>query len=75
LNFCFFDIFSHLCIFISNFELSLRNYEESDLLVIKNLHKGKIDSTNNKIEDYIGNIMLKADKNKFRTVIGFMNQF
>ncbi|WP_157082478.1 hypothetical protein [Methanobrevibacter cuticularis] len=34
----------------------------------------KIDSTTNKTENYIENIMSKADKNKYRTKIGFINQ-
>jgi len=37
-------------------------------------HLGKIGSANNKREKYIGNIMPKADKNKYRTKIGFINQ-
>ena len=44
------------------------------LTFLKDPHKGKIDSTNNKTENYIGNIMPKADKNKYRTKIGFINQ-
>jgi len=44
------------------------------LTFLKEHHKGKIDSTNNKTENYIGNIMPKADKNKYRTKIGFINQ-
>jgi hypothetical protein len=44
------------------------------LTFLKEPHKGKINSTNNKTENYIGNIMPKADKNKYRTKIGFMNQ-
>ena len=44
------------------------------LTFLKDPHKGKIDSTNNKTENYIGNIMSKADKNKYRTKIGFINQ-
>jgi transposase-like protein len=41
---------------------------------LKEPHIGKIDSTNSKTENYIGNIMPKADKNKYRTKIGFINQ-
>lgn len=44
------------------------------LTFLKEPHKGKIDSTNNKTENYIGNIMPKADKNKYRTKLGFINQ-
>jgi transposase-like protein len=44
------------------------------LTYLKEPHKGKIGSTNNKTENYIGNIMPKADKNKYRTKIGFINQ-
>ena len=44
------------------------------LTYLKEPHKGKIDSTNNKTENYIGNIMPKADKNKYRTKLGFINQ-
>ncbi|KZX17608.1 hypothetical protein MBCUT_01720 [Methanobrevibacter cuticularis] len=44
------------------------------LTFLKKPHIGKIDSTNNKTENYIGNIMPKADKNKYRTKIGFINQ-
>ena len=31
-------------------------------------HKGKIDNTNNQIENYIGNTMPRSHKNKFRTM-------
>jgi uncharacterized protein Usg len=44
------------------------------LTFLKKSHKGKINSTNNKTENYIGNTMPKADKNKYRTKIGFINQ-
>ena len=44
------------------------------LTFLKEPHKGKIDSTNNKTENYIGNIMPKADKNKYKTELGFINQ-
>jgi hypothetical protein len=44
------------------------------LTFLKEEHKEKINSTNNKTENYIGNIMPKADKNKYRTKIGFINQ-
>jgi hypothetical protein len=44
------------------------------LTFLKQPHIGKIDSTNNKTENYIGNTMPKADKNKFRTKLGFLNQ-
>jgi uncharacterized protein Usg len=44
------------------------------LTFLKKPHKGKIDSTNNKTENYIGNIMPKSDKNKYRTKLGFINQ-
>jgi transposase-like protein len=49
-------------------------YYKKFLTFLKEPHKGKIDSTNNKTENYIGNIMSKADKNKYRTKIGFINQ-
>ncbi|WP_211263757.1 hypothetical protein, partial [Methanobrevibacter cuticularis] len=40
----------------------------------KKEHKNKLPATNNITENYIGNTMPKAEKNKFRTGIGFMNQ-
>jgi len=43
------------------------------LTFLKEPHIGKIDSTNNKTENYIENMMPKADKNKYMTKIGFIN--
>jgi len=37
-------------------------------------HKGKLDNTNNQIENYIGNTMPRAHKKKFRTMEGAFNQ-
>jgi len=37
-------------------------------------HKGKLDNTNNQIENYIGNTMPRAHKKKFRTMEGVFNQ-
>ena len=37
-------------------------------------HKGKLDNTNNQIENYIGNTMPRAIKKKFRTMEGAFNQ-
>ena len=41
---------------------------------LKKRHKGKLDCTNNQIENYIGNTMPKAHKKKFRTLEGIFNQ-
>lgn len=41
---------------------------------LKKRHKGKLDCTNNQIENYIGNTMPKAHKKKFRTLKGIFNQ-
>lgn len=37
-------------------------------------HKGKLDNTNNQIENYIGNTMPRAHQKKFRTMEGVFNQ-
>jgi len=37
-------------------------------------HKGKLDNTNNQIENYIGNTMPRSHKKKFRTMEGVFNQ-
>ena len=41
---------------------------------LEKTHKGKLDNTNNQIENYIGNTMPKAHKKKFRTMEGLFNQ-
>ena len=44
------------------------------LTYLKEPNKWKIGSTNNKTKNYMGNIMSKVDKNRYRTKIGFINQ-
>ncbi|MGL4670277.1 MAG: hypothetical protein ACRCVG_06795 [Methanobacteriaceae archaeon] len=44
------------------------------LAFLKKDYNGKLPQTNNKTENYIGNTMPKADKNKYRTTLGFINQ-
>ncbi|WP_409199744.1 hypothetical protein [Methanobrevibacter sp. DSM 116169] len=44
------------------------------LVFLKKEHKTKACQTNNKTENYIGNIMPKSYKKKFRTEIGLMTQ-
>ena len=40
---------------------------------LKNEHNGKLDNTNNQIENYIGNTMPRAHKKKFRTMEDVFN--
>jgi hypothetical protein len=49
------------------------NYKKY-LTYLKKPHIGRLTKTNNQTENYIGNTMPKADKNKYKTGIGFMNQ-
>ncbi len=41
---------------------------------LEKTHNGKLDNTNNQIENYIGNTMPRAHKKKFRTMEGVFNQ-
>ena len=43
------------------------------LVFLKKEHKGKLDATDNRNENYIGNTMSKALKNTFRTPLGFFS--
>lgn len=66
---------------INNFPEPLKSYlirnffpeYKKFLVFLKKDHMGKLTATNNRTENYIGNIMPKALKNKFRTRLGFYN--
>jgi serine protease inhibitor len=49
-------------------------YPRRNITFLKEPHKGKINSANNKTENYIENIIPKADKNKFQRILGFINR-
>ena len=49
----------------------MKNFSQNTKKFIRFLektHKGKLDNTNNQIENYIGNTMPRAHKKKFRTM-------
>ena len=54
---------------VNNFFPSYKSY----LFFLKKEHKGRLGSTNNRTENYIGNTMPKSLKRKFRTKLGFFN--
>ena len=49
-------------------------YKKNSFHCLEKRHKGKLDNTNNQIENYIGNTMPRAHKKKFRTFEGVFNQ-
>ena len=65
-----------------NFPKLLQNYMNEKFFpeykkfihCLEKRHKGKLDNTNNQIENYIGNTMPRAHKKKFRTMEGVFNQ-
>ncbi|MCC7553239.1 MAG: hypothetical protein KO202_01920 [Methanobacteriaceae archaeon] len=67
---------------LPEFPLFLKNYLNQSfipnykkyLTYLKKPHIGRLTKINNQTENYIGNTMPKADKNKYKTGIGFMNQ-
>lgn len=54
---------------INNFFPNYQKY----LNFLKKEHYGKLDRTNNQLENYNGNTLPKSDKRKFRTLIGVFN--
>ena len=66
---------------LNNFPPILKEYLTKNFLpeykkyivFLKDEFKGKLDRTNNKTENYIGNTLPKAHKNKFRTNQGLFD--